>query len=355
MLLQLATTALALHAPLYGAPRPHQRTARLSAVDLTVLEKQASPAPATAEAIQSLSDEDKLAAGLSFAAGVTDVVTFRQFGCFGNMMTGNSVQLASALGLQRWLDVCFSGSLLLAYCAGIGLYRVIDVKKRGRRFTTSIFAPAVFALFVLTDVVLGVGRGTRWALPLLAGGCGIVNAASSEVTGSITTMMTGHLQKLSNFAADSIALGQSLSAAQRAAAATSIRVVACFLVGIVTATGAIAVLGALRPTAAACALRPVGLPVFAAMGSLYAAMLVAYDRGAWLDVACACGFRRRTHAAAAAGEAAAAAAAAAGTRGGAGGAGGEGLGGEEVDDGQEEVDDSCTLDLYETQCEKDPK
>ena len=99
--------------------------------DLTVLEKQAWPAPATAEAIQSLSDEDKLAAGLSFAAGVTDVVTFRQFGCFGNMMTGNSVQLASALGLQRWLDVCFSGSLLLAYCAGIGLYRVIDVKKEG--------------------------------------------------------------------------------------------------------------------------------------------------------------------------------------------------------------------------------
>ena len=101
MLLQLATTALALHAPFYGAPRLHQRTTRLSAVELTALEKQASPAPATAEAIPSLSDEDKLAAGLSFAAGVTDVVTFRQFGCFGNMMTGNSVQLASALGLLR--------------------------------------------------------------------------------------------------------------------------------------------------------------------------------------------------------------------------------------------------------------
>ena len=120
-------------------------------------------------------------------AGVTDVATFGRFGSYCNMMTGNTFQLSVAIGTLRGLDVLYYTALLMCFVAGIGGYRVVDVRRQ-RRCTPSAFAPVVLALFCASDVILARPRVARCALLPLAAACGMLNAASSETTGTITCM-----------------------------------------------------------------------------------------------------------------------------------------------------------------------
>ena len=125
--------------------------------------------------------------GLSFFSGFADVFTFQQFNGFANKQTGNAIQFAASLGMRRWVDVAFYSSLLLSFVAGVAAYRIVDVKRK-KQLTTSTAGAMVASLFILTDVVLNRWHGTRWALLLVAAGSGLINAASSEETGAITSM-----------------------------------------------------------------------------------------------------------------------------------------------------------------------
>lgn len=133
------------------------------------------------------SHKEMLVNGLAFMSGVTDVACFGRFGSFCNMMTGNTFQLSVALASLKVVDVLYYSTVLLCFVSGVGAYRVVDVQRR-RRLTPSAIAPAVLALFCVGDVLQGHVRCARCALFPLALACGIVNAASSEVTGTITTM-----------------------------------------------------------------------------------------------------------------------------------------------------------------------
>ena len=111
---------------------------------------------------------------------------------------------------------------------------------------------------------------------LCALGSGIVNSVSAEATGTITCMVTGHMQKLGNYASDLLAFSGSKppSAAQTAGAVQSLRVLALFASG--TACAALALGGG--PSAAA--LMPGSVPVFSALGLAYAMALFLHDRPA---------------------------------------------------------------------------
>lgn len=236
----------------------------------THLRIRAAPAFAAAPATTASDNDDKawLYQGLSFFSGFADVFTYQQFNGFANKMTGNAIQTAASLAMRRWMDCAFYSSLLLSFAVGVAAYRIVDVKRK-QRLTTSSAGALVAVLFASADFVLNRCHGTRWALLLVVAGSGLINAASSEETGAITSMVTGHLQKLANYGADVLALGTSPSAASKKAAQTSARVVVSFVGGVLAAT-----LVPLRRLSSS-------VPIFSAISIPFAAMLLFNDRAAW--------------------------------------------------------------------------
>lgn len=145
--------------------------------------------------------------GLAFLFGVSDVICvapcYTDVRCFGSMMTGNIISLASALGALQWADAGFFAAVIANYMGGVVMFRRIDATRR-RRSSLRFSAGIVFGLFCACDL-LAARAGTRWPMLPLALGFGALNAISSEATGAITSMVTGHLQKLSVFVADALA------------------------------------------------------------------------------------------------------------------------------------------------------
>lgn len=203
---------------------------------------------------------------LAFLAGSSDVVCFRRFGAYANMMTGNTISFALAIGTLQFVDALFFFSVVLAHAVGVGLYRVVDVKRKGR-FTASIFAPVVAVSFAASEIA----PGTRFAMLPLAMASGVVNAVSSEQTGVITSMVTGHMQKLTNFVTDALTAAAGATDATWRSGITSLGVVLAFFSG--CATAALLSLPRMQTVPA--------LPLSSAMGLAYALLLLLFDRAAW--------------------------------------------------------------------------
>ena len=214
------------------------------------------------------------AARFAFLAGWTDVMTFTRHNMYVNMLTGNTINLAMSLASLRWLDFGFFSAIVLSYAGFFAVLRnLIAAQKAGsaQRFAVWTAAPAVLLLFVLTDLALARTGGSRWAMALLAGGCGLVNSACAETTGTITSMVTGHIQGIARVLAD--AQRGAADAASRRVARQSLFVVASFAAGVAGgtafATGGVA--ARLMPAA-------VSLPAFSSLGVAYACILVLQDR-----------------------------------------------------------------------------
>ncbi|KAL1522924.1 hypothetical protein AB1Y20_017889 [Prymnesium parvum] len=161
---------------------------------------------------------------LAFLAGVSDVLCFSKFGCYANMMTGNVISTVASLAALRWRDATFFAAAVLNYVLGFGLFRCLD-RRSSRRYAIGAAAVIVFTLFSLCEVLLLLQPRRRWQMVLLAFAFGLINAVSSETTGVVTSMVTGHLQKLSNALADFVD-GQAVSSAP------SLTVLCSFVAGI---------------------------------------------------------------------------------------------------------------------------
>lgn len=321
----LASAAIAFHGQsTFVSSQPRVRIVTASASSQPDI---SSPPPPTATVPKD--SKPRVVLSLASLAGFADVIVFRQFGCFANMMTGNTIQGAAALSQCNWIDASFSATVLLSYVIGVGSYRAVDVKASGR-LAASRLSPVVLLLFALPDAVLLLSRRhTRWVMPLVAAGSGVVNAVSSESGSTITSMgtrrmvpgsvpalavllflgcvrlaqfcswhliltqsvshpvclssVTGHLSKIANYVTDRFALGQPTTGAQRQSGNASIQVVAAFIAGVVGAS----VLLRGGPTSAA--LLPGPLPVFSLLGLAYAGVLLIVDRDARrteLDASC---------------------------------------------------------------------
>ena len=119
----------------------------------------AKPLPATREArvttLQAaLAEPDNLlVGGLAFYAGVADVMAFDHYGCFANMMTGNTFRTMGAIGASQWTEAAFHATLVLTYVLGVAAYRRVDMRRPGT--ARRAVAPAILLLFT---VGLGLGR-----------------------------------------------------------------------------------------------------------------------------------------------------------------------------------------------------
>ena len=70
-----------------------------------------------------------LVGGLAFLAGVADVMAFDHYGCFANMMTGNTFRAMGALASSQWNEAGFHAALVLTYVMGVATYRRVDLRQ----------------------------------------------------------------------------------------------------------------------------------------------------------------------------------------------------------------------------------
>lgn len=150
---------------------------------------------------------------LSVLGGFTDILIFRKFKCYANMHTGTSLKLVQGAAYGRSIDMIFYASMVMSYMIGFTIYRIVeqvlvynvpevDSDDANRNFTPVILAPFIFASFALFDFLchrFPLGTACRWFLPLVAAGSALINAAALDLTGTVTVMLTGHLQMISTY------------------------------------------------------------------------------------------------------------------------------------------------------------
>ena len=178
---------------------------------------------------------------LSFVAGWFDVVCFKQYKCYANMMTGNTVNLCYKVGNREALDVSFLLATITNYCGGFTAFKYLDTKLNGRGSCSSA-APLIFALFALSDALRERFPAARWHMISMAFACGMINSASAEKAKLVTMAVTAHYQSLSSILADALTKGATLQ--QRRSAFESIRMVASFCSAIAIGMAASNVRGA---------------------------------------------------------------------------------------------------------------
>ena len=197
-----------------------------------------APPPTRATTRLFLSDNDakgrkkRLATGVAFLTGWADVALFKRYQTFATMMTGNLMWLAAAAIEQRFKMVAYYGSVIAAYIVGMAAFRRMDLSLRKR--CLRVCSLAVVALFVGSDLVHWYAQ-SRWIpVVMLAAGYGIINSIGTEVAGTLTFVVTGHMTKLTHQCVDRISRKrgrQKLSQSQKVAALQNIAVTGGFFAG----------------------------------------------------------------------------------------------------------------------------
>lgn len=160
----------------------------------------------------------RLIVGFAAAAGFADVVLLKKYGAFPTMMTGNMLKMTDAALAQRWADVTYFASAVVAYIGGAATYRRATATGVRTSLTEPLsttprqLAPPVLALFVLADVLThACSAQRRWCMLPLASGFGIINGVSIGNQRTITNMLTGHMHKLTNLGVDAALSGEPVA------------------------------------------------------------------------------------------------------------------------------------------------
>eukprot|EP00961_Rhodomonas_salina_P070599 947716-Rhodomonas_salina.1 len=157
-----------------------------------------------------------------------------------------------------------------------------------RRYSCSLFAPVVLALFGAADHYRLKHPSSRAPLLFLAVAGGIINSVSAEKAKAATNMMTGHYQKLSSDLADLMAEGATPQ--QKASAAHSVKICLTFWAAVTVGMASYNVKHgfkvALRCTSSRARAKPsnrtdvrdvLSQRKFSIVGGLYALLLLLHD------------------------------------------------------------------------------
>jgi len=196
----------------------------------------------THAALTKASGRKRLAAAMAFLAGWADVTFLVKFQTFGTMLTGNTMQLGLAVAKTDLRTVAYYSSIIMSYLLGTAVFRRTDLSLRKK--TMPICSLIVAVLFVLGDWIhlicsfssSSIGSsGARWIpMMLFAGAFGIINALGTEVSGTLTFVVTGHLTRLVNQAVDRLsrtAGRQKMNELQRLAAVQNGAIFVGFVTG----------------------------------------------------------------------------------------------------------------------------
>ena len=170
--------------------------------------QQSSSTDATAKTITqaptppiSRSDRKKrVATGMAFLTGWADVMLVTKYQTFATMMTGNLMKLATATIECNLLDVGYFSSVIVSYIFGMAMFRRLDLTYRKK--TLRVCGLVVAALFIGSDFLYAQTKSRFLPVVMLASGFGIINSIGSEVAGTLTFVVTGHMTRLTNLFVD---------------------------------------------------------------------------------------------------------------------------------------------------------
>jgi len=187
---QVLPSSISLLSSIDVSPRSHSVEMQAATVSETEA-KAETPSP-----FARLERKRRLAFGMAFLTGISDLALNMKYKCFATMMTGNTMWMALALTERRFMDVGFYASVIFSYLAGLTVFRRSDLALKKKSLPLSAFLVA--GLFVGSDIMFHIFK-SRW-IPtmMLATGFGIVNSVGQEVTGTLTFVVTGHLTRMMN-------------------------------------------------------------------------------------------------------------------------------------------------------------
>uniref|UniRef100_A0A7S0U8H4 Uncharacterized protein n=3 Tax=Hemiselmis andersenii TaxID=464988 RepID=A0A7S0U8H4_HEMAN len=203
---------------------------------------------------------------LAFVAGWYDVVCFKQYKMYANMMTGNSLNMCMAIGNGQYGDASLLAAAIALFNSGFTGFEYFD-RAVGSNGSCTAVAPVILGLFAMADKLRREQPQSRWHVLYLAVAGGIVNAVSASRAKIVTNMMTGHYQKLCGDVTDLLSKG-TLGADQTASVFASLRAVFTFLSAVAIGAAAWKVD---HPYPAISRHR------FTVIGAIYAAVLVLHE------------------------------------------------------------------------------
>jgi uncharacterized membrane protein YoaK (UPF0700 family) len=157
---------------------------------------------ATTTAATRSDGKKRLATGMAFLTGWADILLFLKYKTFATMMTGNLMWLATATVEGNLKNVGYYSSVIASYIFGLTAFRRMDFSLRKK--CLRICALLVAGLFVGSDLIYALtSYKSRW-LPvmMLASGFGVINSIGTEVAGTLTFVVTGHMTRLIHVAVD---------------------------------------------------------------------------------------------------------------------------------------------------------
>ena len=214
--------------------------------------------------------------------GISEAICFRRFGCFPNMMTGNTVRSMSFLADLEFEKALFHVALVVSYVTGGGLFSILDAKvstsnktnnklQKDSKSTLRLVAGIGLTLFCGSDLLNQRMANARAGLPILALGYGMINAATLNAVGAVTNAITGHWTKVGLGVGDYLVDQRKGGSSKRLFPTTSAGCVAAFCLSVLL-TGMMFNRIVARPTLLA------RMPPFGtSFGVLYAILLTWYS------------------------------------------------------------------------------
>lgn len=157
---------------------------------------------------------------LAAFSGFADVLCSHSFGCYGNMMTGNTIRLMDHLAAGKWSMALYPASLVPSYILGAALctwLNHLDLTILGlggpsqdafahlnppRRLRSPqqisilrVVSIVSAMFFLLGELILGCffsSEQQQWRLPFFACAFGLINAATLNAVHIVTNAVTGH-------------------------------------------------------------------------------------------------------------------------------------------------------------------
>jgi uncharacterized membrane protein YoaK (UPF0700 family) len=181
------------------------------------------PAPAvTAKAACTPSRKAILTAGLSFAAGWADVVSYKTFKSFAALMTGNTVKLGLSITEpgQDAAESAYYVCIMLSYIFGVWLFQLCKRLHPGNELSTPptalsqiadrlrtatgtagrpgyVAAPICMALILVCDIMGVYVSDSKWRICLISPCFGIQNSLTFGGPMAVnTSIITGNMAKI---------------------------------------------------------------------------------------------------------------------------------------------------------------
>lgn len=180
----------------------------------------------------------RLAACMAFLTGFANVAIFTKFKTFATMLTGNTMWMALSVTERNYADAAYYLSVIASYLLGTAVFRRTDLSLRKQ--TLPVCAIVVSALFILGDWVHFATNMARWLpMVLFSAAYGIINSLGTEVSGTLTFVITGHVTRLVNQLVDRLsrtAGRNKLTEAQKTAVILNAAIYGGFCGGAVFAT-----------------------------------------------------------------------------------------------------------------------